>query len=148
MAANDRALLRFVIRTLGAAGVPTAVFGGWAEELLLIAPPRRHRDIDLLGWAADLRALDAFLAGGSVEEIHGKRFPHKRAFLLKGVMVEVVLRDVDAGGPFTDIWDVRHGWSGSPAVVVDGLRVAAPEDVLAYRAAYARLPGPSRVSAA
>jgi hypothetical protein len=70
-------------------GFETALVGGWSRELLGVEPPRRHRDIDLVVTDADVAKLDAWLS--TQDEIGAKRFPHKRAFLLEGVMVELHL---------------------------------------------------------
>ncbi len=42
--------------------------------------------------------MDEFLARGDVQEIVAKRFPHKRAFEVDGVMVELFLVQADEAG--------------------------------------------------
>ena len=76
-------------RLVEAAGFQVALVGGWSRELLGLEPPRVHADIDLVLTDVDIAALDEWL--GSKEEIVAKRFPHKRAFLLDGTMVELHL---------------------------------------------------------
>jgi tRNA nucleotidyltransferase/poly(A) polymerase len=71
------------------AGFRAALVGGWSRELLGIEPPRPHGDVDLIITDADIDALDAWLIAR--DEIVAKRFPHKRAFLLHGTMVELHL---------------------------------------------------------
>ena len=74
------------------AGLWTWLFGGWAEEVWQLCPPRAHRDIDLLYVAPDFQQLDAWMAQqGELEPIVGKRFHHKRAFIYQGVLVEIFL---------------------------------------------------------
>jgi hypothetical protein len=113
----------------------TWVFGGWAAELLGLSLPRLHHDVDLLYPADSFEAVDVFLAGGDVEEIPAKRFPHKRAFEYDGIMVELFLVRCTEDGRFTDFWGVnRHRW---PADVLDvhagGLRVASALSLIDYR---------------
>lgn len=76
-------------RLVEAAGFQVALVGGWSRELLGLESPRAHADIDLVLTDVDIAALDEWL--GSKEEIVAKRFPHKRAFLLGGAMVELHL---------------------------------------------------------
>jgi hypothetical protein len=76
-------------RLVEAAGFQVALVGGWSRELLGLEPPRAHADIDLVLTDVDIAALDEWL--GSKEEIVAKRFPHKRAFVLEGTMVELHL---------------------------------------------------------
>jgi hypothetical protein len=49
--ANDYELLKRVLGRLQCAGF-SFVFGGWAQELLQLAPPRSHLDVDLRAWIA------------------------------------------------------------------------------------------------
>ncbi|TDO59971.1 hypothetical protein EV651_108319 [Kribbella sp. VKM Ac-2571] len=67
-----------------------------------------------------------------------KRFPHKRAFEIDGIMVELFLVQTDATGPFTDFWGVaRHDWPADVFdVEADGLRVASAMAVTGYRAGW------------
>jgi hypothetical protein len=135
---NDLALVERVIGLLASRGVPAWVFGGWAEQLLGIAPPREHGDIDLLVAGDDWTAVDAFLA--ELDEIPAKRFPHKRAFVLDGVMVELFLVRRDDESLFTTFWGERRDW---PADTLDDdgpLPVASAAAVAGYRAAHPRRP--------
>jgi hypothetical protein len=45
---NDHGLLARVLGRLQDAGFSPLVFGGWAQELLQLVPPRPHVDVDLL----------------------------------------------------------------------------------------------------
>jgi hypothetical protein len=144
MAANDLAFVHRALAQLEAAGCRAWVFGGWAEELRGLAPPRPHRDLDLLVDTDQLPALEAFLRGAAVREIAAKRLPHKRAFLLDGVMVEaLVVARADAGRRFSDVFGLaRLPWpdDAMPAGGVAGLRVASCQSLCGYRRARARLP--------
>jgi hypothetical protein len=108
---NNLEFLKRVFRGLQHASFAPLVFGGWAEELLRLAPARPHRDIDLLLHAESFAALDHFLAsngGGYWREIAAKRFAHKRAALVEGVMVEFTLVEPDL---ITHFWgDVAFQW--------------------------------------
>ena len=92
MSQSSLELLAEVVQTLANAEVKTWLFGGWAEELSGLCPPRAHRDIDLLYPAQSFERLDEFLRTQSeAQEVQAKRFPHKRAFEWTGVLVEVFL---------------------------------------------------------
>jgi aminoglycoside-2''-adenylyltransferase len=128
---NDLTYVRRVLGLLGAHDLRVWLFGGWAEELHGVIAPRPHKDIDLLYPADDFRLADAFLSGGSVDEIAAKRFPHKRAFELDGVMTELFLVQRDGTGCYTRFWDQhRYDWpadtfgeaKGFPAASVAALR--------------------------
>ena len=138
---NDLALVERVIRLLASRGVPAWVFGGWAEELLGLAPARAHGDIDLLVAGDDWCAVDVLLP--ELDEIEAKRFPHKRAFVLDGVMVELFLVRRDDESRFTTFWGERRDW---PADTLDDdgpLPVASAAAVAGYRAAHPRRPVPA-----
>jgi len=104
--------LQFVcerISALAEAGIVTCLFGGWAEELRGICPPRPHKDIDLLYPAGDFRALDAFIRlgqeAGEIEEVQAKRFVHKRAIVWHGILVEFLLLEPSSTGYRTNFFD-------------------------------------------
>jgi hypothetical protein len=82
-------LPRRAVRMVEDAGFHAALVGGWSRELTGLNPPWEHSDIDLIVTDADIDALDAWLS--TQDEIALKRFPHKRAFLLDDVMVEIHL---------------------------------------------------------
>ena len=112
MAENTIPLLVSVVEALADAGVGTWLFGGWAEELWGLRPPGPHRDIDLLYPAQSFGPLDEFLRTcGDAEEVRPKRFPHKRAFEYRGVLVEVFLVRPEGAGHVTDFFGThRFGW--------------------------------------
>lgn len=85
--------------------------------------------------------MDEFLARGDVQEIVAKRFPHKRAFEVDGVMVELFLVQSDEAGWFTDFWGVaRHDWPADVfEVEAGGLRVASATALAGYRAGWDEL---------
>lgn len=92
MAENTLDLLAEVVTTLAEAQIKTWLFGGWAEELSGLCPPRAHHDIDLLYPAQGFARLDDFLrTQRGAQEVQAKRFMHKRAFEWRGVLVEVFL---------------------------------------------------------
>jgi hypothetical protein len=136
VAVNDHGFVMKVTGLLDEALVKVWLFGGWAEELQGLVPARTHRDVDLLHPAEDFARVDALMrAKPALVEIVAKRFAHKRAFLLDGVMVELFLVRSDADGHYTDLpGGVKHRW---PANVFDerqlGLRVASVDTLIGYR---------------
>jgi hypothetical protein len=86
---NTIELVKEIFYKLKNAGIHTAVFGGWAKELNKEEFPRQHKDIDFL-CITSFSIVDEFIKNDSgVVEIKEKHFKHKRAFLYKGVMVEL-----------------------------------------------------------
>jgi hypothetical protein len=135
--------LRFVERTrslLADEGIEAWVFGGWAEELLGLAAPRPHGDLDLLVAADDWRAVDRLLE--RLDEIEAKRFEHKRASVLDGVMVELFLVRCDGEGLFTSFWGVRRPWPEDTLDDGGPLPVASAAAVADYRAQHPRPAAP------
>lgn len=135
-AINDLAFVQRVVEELEADDIVTWVFGGWAEELLGLAPPRSHHDVDLLCPARDFEQVDTFIANGTYDEIAAKRLAHKRAFEVDGVMVELFLVHGTEGSYYTEFWGTtRYDW---PADVLgprlDDVRVASARAVAGYRA--------------
>ena len=98
----------------GRTGLHVRLFGGWAEEIARLTPPRKHHDVDLLLLAGDFQRLDRVIADRQLPEIQAKRMVHKRAIEEPGVMV-------------SSSWYVRMpaGFHGllRPAVDVAGGRV-------------------------
>ncbi len=111
--ANNIAIVTEIMSRLSEGGFSCALFGGWAEEAFGLCQPRSHADIDLLLEARSFQTLDHLLAVASdMEEIPLKRFAHKRAFVFKGIMIEVILVQQESGAAFTWFWnDVRFDWS-------------------------------------
>jgi hypothetical protein len=142
-APNTPDVLVGVLDRLQAAGIAALVSGGWAEELRGLVSPRPHGDIDLLYPALSFAAVERFIrTEAGVEEIRGKRFAHKRAFVTAGVAVEVTLVESDGEGPFTRFWgDVLFRWLpplGGPVPVAQrSLPVVSPANLVRYRALHA-----------
>jgi len=141
---NDLAFVREMMARLEDGGVRTWLFGGWAEEVLGLAGPRAHHDVDLLYPACDFTNADALIAcSDDLAEIGQKRFAHKRAFLCDGIMTELLLVRRADGKLITMFrGTTSHIW---PADALDqqvgGVRVASAAAVLGYRAIHARLTG-------
>ncbi|MGA7172998.1 MAG: hypothetical protein WCB86_04635 [Candidatus Dormiibacterota bacterium] len=135
---GDLRLLRLVGSQLEQAGVSVLVFGGWAEELLGVLPPRLHRDIDLLLLGPVQALLAKFLdASGAIPE---KRSSQKRALEVEGTLVELFLARKEGGTYVTLFWDeVRWRWPVNLAESVSGLRVASREALAGYRLNWATL---------
>ena len=111
--ANTLETLAAVIDVLAAHDASCDIFGGWAEELLHVSGPRMHGDIDLVHRAPIFAAIDVAIAclASTVREIPEKRFLHKRAFVFREVLCEIILvRDADTQ-PVTHYWgDVVFCW--------------------------------------
>jgi hypothetical protein len=140
-------LLLQVMGALRAAELPVTLFGGWAEELRGLCAPRPHRDIDLLYRAASFEALEAFFhARPAFVEIAAKRFSHKRAALLEGVMIEFILVQDEPGGPCTHFFEdrLRLNWppdtfDQSVLAADDHWPVASPAALRFYRAQHGQV---------
>jgi hypothetical protein len=129
---TDLALVLAAVDLLESCGARTWVFGGWAEELRGLTPPRDHRDVDLLYPAPRFDRLDAL----DLRWIEPKRLPHKRAFVLDETMVEIFLVQHDADGWFTEFARVRHDWPPNVFAASGRLRVASAAALTGFRAAY------------
>ena len=133
---NNLDLVRQVIADLLAAGFEALLFGGWGEELLGLAEPRTHQDIDIVLVDPTLSALDAYVAAR--EKIPEKELSHKRAYLQDGVLVELFIARRLGATLETLFWDrLRWCWPGDMApVTVEGLPVAPVAAHRAFRESY------------
>jgi len=129
---TDLALVLAAVDLLESYGARTWVFGGWAEELRGLSPPRAHRDVDLLYPAPRFDRLDAL----DLQWIEGKRLPHRRAFAVDGALVELFLVQRDPDGWFTEICEVRHSWPPNVFAATGRLPVASAAALTGFRAAY------------
>ena len=137
-ASNDLPFVLRVVDLLAEEGFSTWLFGGWAEELRGLVPPRAHRDLDLLYPAPDFNRLDAFFLSSRVDEVGDDR-AYARAFELDGITVELLLVSRDADGWFTDFRQGRHRWSADVFTRAANPSVASADALTGYRAAYASL---------
>jgi hypothetical protein len=77
-----------------------------------------------------------------IQEIEGKRFPHKRAFLLENIMVEFVLVKKDADGYITHFFEkYRYKWPTNTfdgSIIKNGtkINIASKEALKMYRKDY------------
>jgi hypothetical protein len=129
--------LSFVLRAtdlLWSKGVRTWIFGGWADELRGLIPPRDHVDLDLLYPARDWSRVDAL----PLEWIETKRFPWKRAFRLQGTNVELFLVERDAHGWYTQLRRRRHDWPDNVFQTNGRVPVASTAALDGYRRAQRR----------
>ena len=87
--------------------IVTWLFGGWAEELWRLSPPRPHHDIDLVYPAQNFQQLDQWLWArrGDFFPIVAKRFSHKRAVLCQQTMIEILLLEPQAGAYVTNFFN-------------------------------------------
>lgn len=109
---NTREAVAAVVALLRDAGIACDLFGGWAEDILGLRPPSAHGDIDLLYQSDDFALLDRLLAKPSVfDEVRAKRFRHKRAFQVSGILCEITLVQGPDDRPVTLFWgDVPFAW--------------------------------------
>lgn len=107
MSWNDLAFVRQTMQVLHHRGIITWLFGGWAEEVLGLAPPRQHHDPDLLYPVGKFGRGRCLLAGGQdLTAIPAKHLPHKHAFVRLGIMTELILlRPVPGPAWITDFWN-------------------------------------------
>jgi aminoglycoside-2''-adenylyltransferase len=132
---NDLVSLLRAVDLLAAHGLTVWVAGGWGEELRGLCPPRDHRDVDLLLPAPSFARLDEL----EVEWVAAKRFAWKRAFMLDGAMIELLLVQHDARGWYTSVRGRRHDWPGDVFAHAGRLRVASARALTGYRAAHSSL---------
>lgn len=140
-------LLFQVSDALTRAGLTCHLFGGFAEEARGLRPPAPHDDIDLLLEIDTVSPLDHALACclPAARPLTAKRFHHKRAFVLEGCLVELLLvsRSYD-GACRTLFWgDTPHDWAAplaTPLVFAGrSVSVATAANLHGYRAGRARL---------
>ena len=117
---------------LAGEGVQAWIFGGWAEELRGLRGPSEHRDVDLLCPAESWNAVDAAIRRRGLAEVVAKRKPHKRAFVVDGVLVELLLVRGDCCC-YTELAGRRHEWPDD-MLAADG--VASVAALTGYRATY------------
>jgi hypothetical protein len=129
-----------VLDALRGAGAACWVFGGWAEELRCLRFSGAHADIDLLYLADGFGPVEKMVADYRLEEIRGKRFARKGAFIFDGVMVELFLVRRDERGLFTSFWGrTRHDWPADALGWTKGLPVVSSAALAAFRSRHAAL---------
>jgi len=129
--------LEFVLRAvdrLRSEGIRTWVCGGWGEELRGLAPPHPHRDLDLLYPARDWRRVDSL----DLDWVPEKHRRGKRAFVLDGTVVELLLVERDERGWFTQRPRHRHDWPDDVFAANGRIAVASTAALVGYRSAYRR----------
>ena len=99
-----------IMHRLSHAQIATWLCGGWAEELWGLCYPRVHHDIDLLYLPSNFVRLDQWLANTpDLSDIPAKRFSHKRAFLCRDIIIEVImLEEVESGEYLTNFFNQRY----------------------------------------
>jgi hypothetical protein len=135
MTVNSLPFLLGCIKQFADANIATWVAGGWAEEFWGLIEPRPHGDIDLLYPADDFSRLDSQLASRvDMREIILKRFSHKRAALIHGVMIEFFLLERSGTRFVTNFFDCRSvlHW---PADTLGGVTLATGQRVPVARPA-------------
>lgn len=141
---NTLETLRTVLKMLSVSGVQCDVFGGWAEEILGLREPWQHSDIDLVYRGSDFSQVDAAIKHRNREffEVEAKRFRHKRAFMFRETLCEIVLVQDSETRPVTYYWgDVPFEWlqpflhfesvelGGDPATVVSSANLRRYRDL-------------------
>lgn len=93
-AKNNFEFVLNVYKQLKNVGVDVWLFGGWAQELHNLIPPRAHKDIDFIYSAKNFSALEEWAkTQANIIEVTKKRFFHKRAYEWGGVLIEFTLVD-------------------------------------------------------
>lgn len=135
---NTIETLAALLRHIRVQGLSCDVFGGWAEELLGLREPWDHRDIDLAYQGDSLAAFDAITSGFSPVPL--KRFHHKRAFLFRDVLCEILLIQDAESRPVTHYWgDVPFYWDqpllhpDAVDVYGESVTVVSPENLRRHR---------------
>jgi len=135
---NPRETLAALLRDIRVQGLSCDVFGGWAEELLGLRKLWEHRDIDLTYQGDSLAAFDAITSGFSPVPL--KRFHHKRAFLFRDVLCEILLIQDAESRPVTHYWgDVPFYWDqpllhpDAVDVYGESVTVVSPENLRRHR---------------
>ena len=131
---NDLSFVMRVVDLLEDARLRVWLFGGWAEELRGLRAPCEHIDVDFLYPGRDFARVDAVLErAAAFEEVEGKRHDHKRAFMLEGTLVELLLVQKDAGGWYTELRRGRHDWPADVFANAGRLPVASAAALEGYR---------------
>jgi hypothetical protein len=131
---NDLSFVMRVVDLLEDARLRVWLFGGWAEELRGLRAPCEHLDVDFLYPGRDFARVDRVLdERGAFDEVEGKRHDHKRAFMLEGTLVELLLVQKDAGGWYTELPRGRHDWPTDVFANAGRLPVASVAALEVYR---------------
>jgi hypothetical protein len=137
--AHDLAFVRAVVDTLSSEGLRVWLFGGWAEEVLGLADPWPHGDIDLLLLDQDFERVDELVREQEWPLV--KSLPHKRAFELGGVTVDLFLVRSDELGYYSEFLGVRHPWPDDVASDSSSFPIASTRSVREFREAFRRILG-------
>ena len=103
MSNNTLSLLLSIVKQFEQDALQLWMFGGWAEELWQMVPPRAHHDMDFLYPARTFEHFDRVTAQtDQLQEVKAKHFSHKRAFLHRDVLIEFFLVQQDDRIYFTN----------------------------------------------
>ena len=134
----------YILNRLKQQGIRVWLAGGWAEELLGIKKPRPHHDIDLLYIAPSFNKLETAISQEQWYELVQKRVPHKRAVLVKDIMVEFILVEYSANQHLTSyfnqycyVWP-DDSFNTQISVHNQMINVASPQALHAYRENYGK----------
>lgn len=134
---NDLQLVRRVLADLQAAGFEPLLFGGWGEEVLGLAAPWPHEDVDVLLIDPPLSELDAYVTDRG--EIVDGHLSHKRVYRHGGIKIELFIAQRAGESLETIFWDrLRWRWPDDMRPVsADGLRLAPVAAFRSFRCSYA-----------
>jgi len=137
---NTIEFLKEIVKKLESNSIYTIVFGGWARELNNLCEPRNHKDIDLLWVSDDFSLVDDFIFNFKIKEITEKRFSHKRAFIYKGIVVEIFLIRSE-NGHYSSIFfeTLTLQWPSTLFKEMNGFRVAMPEVIDWYEDQHSKI---------
>ncbi|MGH9065657.1 MAG: hypothetical protein ACRD0L_17140 [Acidimicrobiales bacterium] len=126
-----------MIVDLERAGFEPLLFGGWGEELLKVAAPRPHADVDVVLVAPSLPLLDSFVEAR--HEVVAGHLSHKRVYHQDGIKIELFIAHREGDRLRTLFWDrLRWFWPDDMGpLMVEGLPVAPEAALASFRANFA-----------
>lgn len=133
---NNLQLVRRVLADLKGAGFEPLLFGGWGEEVLGLADPRPHEDVDVVLLDPPIAELDAFVTAR--DEIVDGHLSHKRVYCHDGVKIELFIAQRVGNSLETTFWGrLRWRWpDGMRPVSADGLPLAPVAAFRSFRDSY------------
>ena len=95
--------------------------------------PCEHVDVDFLYPGRDFSRVDALFDRAVFAEVAGKQRPYKRAFMLDGTLVELLLVQKDSNGWYSELPRGRHSWPADVFANAGRLPVASVAALESYR---------------
>jgi len=131
---NDLTFVLRAVDLLSARGIRAWVFGGWGEELRGLCPPREHAELSLLYPARDWSRVDAL----QLDWVEHARRSWRRAFVLEGTLVELLLGERAEDGWYSQLDGARHDWPDNVFSTNGRVAVASTAALAGYRSTQRR----------